>query len=177
MVIRRHYSEFHLLLSDLNLKRDDARSSFPFEQALSKSNKGTAMAEINSNTILIDHLLPYDCSFVSGEESRLDKILAAYSTKTDVLVFLLDSVSSAYAFSVFEGGTRNRRWFADHNNILCDEGENLAAEIPFITGNADNLNQYSSSPEARVITVFESFVQNEFNKLVADTTTLFHLFI
>lgn len=164
------------LLSDLGLKRSDTGNAWLFQEALSQAKKGTAVGDVYGTTLLMDYLLPYDCSFEEGEENKLDVLLKEFSHKEDVLVFLLDSISDTHAFSLFANGRRKRRWAADRSNILCNEGDSLNAEIPFIVGNASELPMFTSEHERRIIAVMDSFLQESFEDLLKDNNTMFHFF-
>jgi hypothetical protein len=164
------------LLNELDIYRIITDNEFDFMKACSNANTGTAAGTVNGHTLLIDHTLPYDCSFTAGEESMLDKKLAQFSQKTAALVFFLDGISDTYGFSFFKNGKRERRWSVQPGDILCDEGDYIEAEVPFIAGTISTMNQYASESEARTIAVLESFLQIKFNELVRDRTITFQYF-
>ena len=176
-VKNNHSGSFQSLLGALNLRRTDTGNRFNFSSALSQKNTGTAIGIINDCTVLLDPLLPYDCSYTEDEESRFDKTLTLFSKEAETLVFMLDSISGTYAFSFLGEGECKRKWAAEPGNILCNEGDYLEAEVPFITGNASALRRYSSEGEARVFAVIESFLGVGFDGLTKDNQNLFHLFI
>lgn len=178
LAVKKEYKDgFETLLAALALKKKKTGTAFNFSTAISKQNKGTAAGIVKGHTILLDHLLPYDCSFEEGEKSRFDKTLEAFSKEADALVFMFDSVSGTYAFSLFSGGDRKRRWASEPGNVLCNEGDPLEEEIGFITGKAKRPGGASPDNEARVMTVLESFLHTGFTELLNNEKILFELFI
>jgi hypothetical protein len=178
IAIKKDYSEsFDALFHALDLKRKDTRSAFNFPTAISKENRRTAVSIVNEHTLLLDHLLPYNCSYEENSKSQFDKTLEKFSNNLETLVFMLHSISGTYSFSLFAEGKCKRRWSAEPGNILCNDGKPLQAEIPFITGTVKNSGRFSSENEARIITIFETFMKTGFNELLDDEDTVFRLFI
>lgn len=178
MAVNKDYSgKFEALLDKLGIARKATGSGFSMTRAISGVNGGSAIAAFNGQTLLFDQLLPYDCSFSPGEESRLDKRLAAYAVEESVLVFMLDGISETYGFSLFEQGKRRRRWGIQPKGLLCDDGELLKPESAFIAGNINYENIFSTPGEMRVIAVLEYFLKADFNELLTNENRIYHLFV
>jgi hypothetical protein len=146
-----------------------------FRESLGIKGNQSAAGSIEQNTILLNEFLPYDCSFTPGIESGFDKKLANVSKEGLILVFFLDGTSGTYGFSVFENGERIRRWAATEEDILCNEGEYLDVELPFIAG-MENTGEYACGEEARMIGVFENYIQADFSMLIKNEDLKFYVF-
>jgi len=178
LAVHKNYSgNYAQLLEEMGLRRQDSGIEFPVEMALSSSNMGTAVRALGDLTILFDHYLPYDCSYVPGELTRFDNQLIRFSGQADILVFLLDGFSETYGFSLFQKGKLARRWATGPGNISCDEGDLLNAEVPFNNDDAVVVPDFLSTiDEARVIKVMEEFFSLSFGSILSDQDNLFHLY-
>jgi hypothetical protein len=176
LVIKKDFSKnLEGIFETLGRAQKFSGTILSFRESLNVKGAQSAAASVNQTTLLFNEFLPYDCSFTSGRESGFDKKLATISAEAPILVFFLDGTSGTYGFSFFEEGERKRQWAATGENVLCNAGEHLDAETPFLIGTA-NTEQYSSDEEARVIQVIEDFVQVEFSKLVNNETVKFYVF-
>ncbi len=84
------------LLGRLGLDCSGPAKGFTFADAIARDNQGTALGIVNGKTVLLNHLLPYDCAYEAGQEGRLDEILAHVSLAGDILNYILDGVSGTY---------------------------------------------------------------------------------
>lgn len=131
-----------------------------YESVLLKGQQA-AVGVVNGCTVLINEVLPYDCSFVEGEDSDYDKQLATASAKGAILVFVFDGISGTYGYSVFNNGKRIRRWAADPGIILCDEGESMEF---------DNKTDH----EERVFAAMGYYLQASFSGLFRNNEKIFY---
>jgi hypothetical protein len=121
------------LLNRLGIKFNQSAEGFTFSDAISRENQATALGFVNDSTLLLHHLIPYDCSYEPGESGRLDGVLEALSLEAEIMNYIIDGVSGTYCFSVFSGGKRIRRWAVEPGKVLCNEGEPVAGEAATIT--------------------------------------------
>lgn len=178
LAVHKNYSDnYEQLMIDMGLRRQNSGTEFPVEMAISSFNMGSAVRALGEYTILFDHYLPYDCSYVPGEFTQFDNRLIHFSNQSDVLVFLLDGISETYGFSIFQNGQLTRRWATGPGNISCDEGDLLNAELPFNNDDSAVIpNFLSTIGESRVIKVMEQFLSQSFGSLLKDQDHLFHLY-
>lgn len=123
------------LLGQLGLPslRRSGRISFP--QATSTSFLETAIGRVGSGVVIVNHFLPYDCSFEPGETSSLDERLAQLSQDALVMVFYLDGHTGGSGFALFQDGRRiRRRAILDGSVLQVDEGPPLPPELALAAG-------------------------------------------
>jgi hypothetical protein len=169
------------LLRRLGLPDADPGAELTFAEATSRRNEGTAVGIVNGRTLLLDHLLPYDCAYEPGREGPLDERLRSLSVGGDILNFVCDGASGTYCFSLFRQGERIRRWAGDPDGVSCDEGSPLAAEaeLPADTRAANALAAgiYATNfGEIRQFAVWEAFLGVAFEELVQDDRPRFTRF-
>jgi len=170
------------LLDRLGVEFYQSAEGFTFSHAINRENQATALGFVNGNTMLLHHLLPYDCSYEPGRSGPLDGVLEALSLEADIMNYIIDGVSGTYCFSVFSGGKRIRRWAVEPGNVLCDEGEPVAAEAATITRGPsidDSLPDIfaMSEDEAHIFAVWEAFLGVSFQELVQSETGMFEFFL
>jgi hypothetical protein len=107
----------------------------PVEAATSRFAERPAVLFHRRCVAVFDFGLPLGCDWErAGERSALDDALAALSARPGVLrvmVAYLDGISGTYAFAVFSGGARVRRFahVPDEGVVRgLDEGAPLATE-------------------------------------------------
>jgi hypothetical protein len=170
------------LLNRLGIEFNQSAEGFTFSDAISRENQATALGFVNDSTLLLHHLIPYDCSYEPGESGRLDGVLEALSLEADIMNYIIDGVSGTYCFSVFSGGKRIRRWAVEPGKVLCNEGEPVAGEAATITRNPsidDSLPDIfaMSEDETHIFAVWEAFLGVSFQELVQSETGMFEFFL
>lgn len=158
---RSYQDAFADLLDRLGQHDAHPGADLTFAQATSLHNQGTAIGVVNGHTLLLDHLLPYDCTYEPfGPDGPLDERLRSLSLGGDVLNFICDGVSGTYCFSLFRQGARIRRWAGEPERVLCNEGPLLPAESILAVDAAVD------SGEARLFAVWEDMLGVSFAELV-----------
>jgi|GEM_PF-1915165 len=170
------------LLKQLEIKYHQSAEGFTFSDAISRDNQATALGIVNGNTLLLNHLIPYDCAYEAGEEGRLDKILISLSLEGDILNYIVDGVSGTYCFSLFSNGIRTHRWAVEPGKVWCNEGNPVKGEMPPVSEDALTDNTLPdifarSEDEAHLFAVWEDFIGVSFQELVQNDTLLFHFFL
>src|SRR5690606_16047034 len=69
---------------------------------------GTAAGRYLDRTLIVDHALPWDCSFREDALGPLDDRLAELSRAAPALCITVDETSMTFAFAAFEDGRRVR---------------------------------------------------------------------
>ncbi len=183
IIFQKNYQDsYPELLQLLEIKYYQSAEGFTFADAIGRENQATALSIVNGNTMLLNHLIPYDCSYEPGGEGRLDDILAALSDEANIMNYIVDGVSGTYCFSLFSKGARIRRWAVEPGRVLCDEGELVDGEVSKISQNALAGNSLPdifvmSEDEAHLFGVWEAFLGVSFQELVQNETPLFHFFL
>lgn len=121
----------------------------------------SAIGVVGTGTILINHFLPYDCSFEPGGTSPLDRRLAPLSEEGPLLAFYLNGHAGYYGFSLFEGGARVRRRATSPAAVAVDEGAPLPQEAPYPPGHTDD--------EARLFALSKRFLGARLDRLIMDS--------
>lgn len=116
------------LVAELNGEAVTPQDEITLAQASRREFQDAAVAEYRGRTLVVDHLLPYDCKYVADLHSALDRTLMAYSRLGDVLCFYLDDASGSSGFAVYRNGARIRCRAVDPERVAVDEGVPLAAE-------------------------------------------------
>ena len=119
------------LLQQLGLTRFRAAGQISLNDATRSDFVDTAIGYYRQRTIVIDRLLPYDCSYQPGELSALDLRLVELSAAGLVMCFYLDGRTGSSGFTLFWDGQRIRRRAVDPVHLSIDEGEPLPAEQDF----------------------------------------------
>jgi hypothetical protein len=183
IIFKKDYqSAYPDLLQRLEVKYEQCAGGFSFSDAISRENQATALGRVNGHTMLLHHLLPYDCSYEPGVEGRLDAILASLSLEGDILNYIIDGISGTYCLSVFSKGTRTRRWATESGKVLCNEGEPVSGETPVVSKLAATENALPaifvmSEDEAHLFAVWEAFLGVSFQELVRDDAPIFQFFL
>ena len=110
------------------LEMFNQQNSYPddpvtLEEAISSSFKGTAIARVDDMLVLFGPEVGYTCSFEGNKLSEADKELESLSKQGDVLSFVINSVASTYAWSIFSNGKRIRVKAIEERRILYESGE------------------------------------------------------
>lgn len=183
IIFKKSYrSRYEDLLARLGVTGQLVGHAYPFAEAIQRKVGETAVGVVHGKTLLLDHLLPYDCSYEPGEEGPLDGVLAELSENGDVLNYIFDGVSGTYCFSLFRLGKRVRRWATEPGHVLCDEGEPLAAEqqaaskIEEVDKELPEIFAMTED-EARLFSVWEWFCGVSFQGLLQDETPLFDVYL
>lgn len=92
-------------------------------EASEKSERGIVIGRRNDIIAVFARDLPHGCEYEQEKLSRLDERLSHFSTRGDVLCFLMNSVSDTYAFSLFQNGRRVRAMSTTEGDVLSDWGE------------------------------------------------------
>ena len=178
IIFKKNYkTAYPELLKQLEVKYSQSAEGFTFADAISRENQATALGQVNDNTLLLHHFLPYDCSYEPGAEGRLDELLMPLSIESDIMNYIVDGVSGTYCFSLFSDGKRVRRWAAEPGKIWCNEGKPVDQEISSVSKNAPPDIFSMSEDEAHLFAVWEAFAGIPFQKLVQDDAPLFHFFL
>lgn len=119
------------LLQQLGLSRLRASGQISLNDATRTDFMDTALGYYRQHTIVINRLLPYDCSFEPEGVSELDQRLEQLSVNGLVMCFYLDGRTGSSGFSLFWEGQRIRRRAVDPVHLSIDEGEPLEAELSF----------------------------------------------
>ena len=164
------------LLGRLGVEYSRSTGGYTFAEAVSRANRATALGVVNGQTMLLDHLLPYDCAYELGKEGRLDELLRPLSVEgDDILNYIVDGVSGTYCFSCFSQGQRIRRWATEPGNVWCDEGKPVAGEAPLDEALAPIFA--ASTDEAHLLAVWAAFSGISFQELVHNDSPLFYFFM
>jgi hypothetical protein len=179
---RDYHDSYPDLLKRLEIKYYQSAEGFTFADAIGRENKTIALGQVNGNTMLLHHLIPYDCSYEPGGQERLDDILAQLSLEGDIMNYIVDGVSETYCFSLFSQGKRIRRWAVEPNNVWCNEGNLVDGEVSTASQNALTGNSLPdiflmSEDEAHLFSVWEAFLGVSFQELVGNDTPLFYFFL
>ena len=174
-------ASFESLLERLKGDHHRRAGAATFLDAIRRDNEATAVGFVNGRTMLLDHFLPFDCSYVPGRSGPLDEKLAPLSLEGDILNFIVDGVSGTYCFSLFSQGRRIRRWATLPDKLLCDEGRPLLAESQPPPGDPtpeeDQLPIFTvEDDEAHLFAVWEALLGLTLQELVQDDRPLFQLF-
>jgi hypothetical protein len=129
------------------------------EKAISTSFKGTAIARVDDSLILFGPEIGYSCSYEGNELSEADKNLEKLSRQSDVLSFVINSVASTYAWSIFSNGKRIRVRAIEEERILFESGREATYE------------KGMSMDDQGIITLIENFTGYSFSELVFDKKT------
>ena len=181
IIFKKDYKDYYPdLLKRLEVRYSRSAGGFTFSNAINRENRATALGCVNGSTMLLDHLIPYDCSYELGGPGRLDKILSPFSLQGDIMNYIIDGVSETYCFSLFSKGVRIRRWATETGHVLCNEGKLVNGEEPAVTNNAmDSFPDIfaMSEDEIHLFAIWEAFLGVPFQELVQNDTPLFHVFI
>jgi hypothetical protein len=112
--------EILALLKEENYRNVDR---ITMSEASEKSQRGIAVGRLNDMVVVLARDKPHSCHFEQDKLSKLDERLAGFSTRGDVLCFLMNSVSDTYAFSLFQNGSRVRAMSTTEGEDLSDWGE------------------------------------------------------
>ena len=169
---RGYQGAFRELVGRLGLPNAQAGAELTFSEGTSRRNQGTAVGIVDGRTLVLDHLLPYDCAYEPDRDGPLDERLRSLSLGGDVLNFICDGVSGTYCFSLFRQGRRIRQWAGAPGRVTCDVGQPLpaAAQLPAADTDA------GGAGEDRLFAVWEAFLGVPFEDLVADERPLFTRF-
>jgi hypothetical protein len=179
--VKDYQASYPDLLKRLGVHYYRSSEGFTFSDAIRHDNLGTALGVINGKTMLLNHLLPYDCSYEPGKEGRLDEILKSLSIEGTILTYIVDGVSRTYCFSLFSHGERVRRWGTEPGNVWVDEGQPIDGE-PAMALRKPTPDDFLpgifavSDDEAHLFAVWEAFMGVSFQQLVQDNSPIFHLF-
>ena len=124
------------------------------EKAISSSFEGTAIARVDDMLLLFGQEIAYACSFEGNKLSEADQHLEKYSMQGDVLSFVINSVASTYAWSVFSNGKRIRVKAIEAQRILFESGDETKYE------------QGLTLDEQGIIRLIENFTGYPFIELV-----------
>lgn len=176
-----YQTAYPALLHRLEVNCADTATGFTFAEAIDRENQMIALGFVNGITMLLHHLLPYNCSYEPGEQSRLDEQLAALAHEGDILNYIVDGVSGTYCFSLFSQGVRTRRWATAPGNAWCNEGPPIPGEMaPAPTHLDPDLSLpapfTTSADEAHLFAVWEAFLGITFQELVQNKRPFFRLF-
>lgn len=179
IIFKKNYkTTYPELLKQLEVQYSQSAEGFTFADAISRENQATALGQVNDNTLLLHHFLPYDCSYEPGAEGRLDDLLIPLSSEGDIMNYIVDGVSGTYCFSLFSAGKRIRRWAAEPGKTWCNEGNTMEYETSSAFKTDSPLDIFSMiEDEARLFAVWEAFTGISFQKLVQDDAPLFHFFL
>ncbi len=119
------------LLGRLGLEPITELPSITLRAAARSDFRDIAVGRHAGATILIQHDLPYDCSFRPRQLSPLDRRLAALSEAGPVFCFIREDASMSSAFSFFRSGRRVRCRAVDLSAVYCDTGKSLPAEAGY----------------------------------------------
>ncbi len=174
-------SSYDALLGRLGVERSGPVGEVSFADAVSRRNLATALGAVQGKTLLLDPLLPYDCSYEAGGEGPLDERLRSLSFGGDILNFIFDGVSATYCFTLFRQAKRVRRWAAEAGEVWCDDGPPIAGEGEPTSLNAATALDLSamfapSADETRLLAVWEAFLGTSFQDLVRDERPSFQVF-
>ena len=177
IVFARSYQDaFRDLVGRLGLPSARPGVELTFSAATSRRNQATAIGIVNGRTLVLDHLLPYDCAYEPDRDGPLDERLRSLSLGGDVLNFICDGVSGTYCFSLFRQGRRIRQWAGEPGRVTCDEGQPLPAEAQLPAADTDAGVDAPCAGEDRLFAVWEAFLGVSFEDLVADARPLFTRF-
>lgn len=160
------------LVGRLGLPNAQAGAELTFSEGTSRRNQGMAVGIVNGRTLVLDHLLPYDCAYEPDRDGPLDERLRSLSLGGDVLNFICDGGSGTYCFSLFRQGGRIRQWAGEPGRVTCDVGQPLPAEAHLPATDVDG----GGAGEDRLFAVWEAFLGVSFADLVADERPLFTRF-
>jgi hypothetical protein len=141
-----HDTSRDLLLALYDGKVHRLDDTIEVELASSRDARGKSVAFYGRSIIVFDRFGALDSNFEESGLYELDEDLATFSARPEVaraMVFSLDSTSEAYAFAVFSGGARTRRWCmipTDRAPIHVDEGAPLADEPQGDAHGEDRIN-------------------------------------
>lgn len=183
IIFKKDYKDSYPdLLERLEVKYFRSAEGFSFSNAISRENQAVALGRVNGNTMLLHHLIPYDCSYEPEGEGRLDNILASLSLQEDIMNYIIDGVSGTCCFSLFSKGVRIRRWATGPGKVWCNEGKLVKGEEPAVYKNAMADNPLPdifamSEDEAHLFAVWEAFLGVSFQELVQNDAPLFQFFL
>ncbi len=173
IIFARSYRDaFADLVSRLGLPSVRPGAELTFSAATSRRNQAAAVGIVNARTLVLDHLLPYDCAYEPDRDGPLDERLRSLSLSGDVLNFICDGASGTYCFSLFRQGSRIRQWAGEPGRVTCDVGQPLPAEAHLPATAVDA----GGAGEDRLFAVWEAFLGVSFEDLVADERPLFTRF-
>jgi hypothetical protein len=137
----------------------DQQHSYPeddvsLEKAISSSFEGTAIARVDDMLVLFGPEIGYSCSFEGNELTETDKKLEKLSIQGDVVSFVLNSVASTYAWSLFSNGNRIRVKTIEGKKVLFESDEESKYE------------KGMTMDEQGVIKLIENFTGYSFIELV-----------
>lgn len=128
------------------------------QEAPEKSQKAIAIGRPDDMAVVLGLFLPHGCSFEEENLSLLDGRLAAFSTRGDVLCFLMSSYSDTYAYSLFHNGNRVRAMSTSEGQVLSDWGE------------AEGFERKPAYSEDDVVNVIDRFLGTPLGDLLYDNT-------
>jgi hypothetical protein len=126
------------------------------EKAISSSFKGTAITRVDDMVVLFGPEIGYSCSFEGNKLSETDNKLEKLSKQGDVLSFVINSVASTYAWSIFSNGKRIRVKAIEEQKILFESGKEV------------NYEKELTMDEQGIIRLIENFTGYPFIELVFD---------
>lgn len=133
-------------------------------EASEKSERGIAMGRLNDMMVVLARDKPHSCHFEEDKMSKLDERLAGFSTRGDVLCFLMNSVSDTYAFSIFQNGNRVRAMSTTEGEVLSDWGKAAGYE---------KKPRYN---EDDIVDTIDRFMDSSLGNLLEDTETEVYLY-
>jgi len=128
-------------------------------EATRREFSGVAAGVYAGKTLVLDQLLPYDCSFDPEDPNPLDERLAALSGDAPVLCVLIDETSMTFGIAYYEGGALARVRQVDPDAVRSDWGEPLPAEAPFDPDSHDD--------SERIMALTEAFLGERLDSLIA----------
>lgn len=177
-----HSGRFPELLQRLGVRYHQSAPGFTFDDAIRWDNKATAVGLVNGRTMVLEHFLPYDCSFEPGKTGRLDPVLMELSVQEDILCCIVDGGSGTYCLAAFHKGQRVRCWAAEPGRVLCQEGQPVEGEEQDHSARLRDLEALPAmftpcDNELRVLGAWEHFLGVSFQDLVRSEEALFHFFL
>ncbi len=126
------------LLAAIGLAGQRADRQITLEEAADHNFLYTGIGRYGKGTLLINHFLPYDCSWEPGKTSALDRRLMNMAQGGRVFCFFVDDSTATYGFAVYAEGERVRRRSVLEGAVRVDEGTPLPEEQDAIRAESDD---------------------------------------